>query len=392
MRGSFPAVGIRRRARKWQVAVLATIGMAVAALVTAPAAMARADSGWHLAHVFGAADRYPDLEGISVTSPTLAWLTGNAALALPVEEWNGHKWTALVPPARFANPAEPANDDVVSAVSRTDMWTFPNLGGDQYALRWNGARWATYRLPDATAIFGTAVFGSTDVWAFGQAPARQPAFGFGQPFLARFNGHKWHRGSIPGVPTAVSALSARDIWAFGPTTATASNPRPSQDVVAMHWAGKGWSELPIPRQNGDVVIGALATAPASLWVVEEPSGPPTGAGPPGSATPMLILHWDRSGWHQVVSDSAAEFQGSIAPDGHGGLWLQVLDVSTQRAEFLHYNEGRLTQVAVPAVRGYTADGASLALVPGTRLMWALVGMNPDSIGEPSKSAVATYTP
>ncbi len=328
------------RLRRVLTALIA-FGAAGAVVVSAgalPASAAGASGpGWHIIKVFGASYQYPNYEGLSASGPADAWLVGQTAPAtLSVEHWTGARWAAIEPPAKFAENGVTVSDSVVGSSSGTDMWTFPATGSGQYALHWTASGWRQYRLRGSAAIFGTAVFSGSDAWVFGQAPAARTAWAAARLTSRGSTARKWTRASMPGVPVNVSALSANDIWAFGPTARTAIDGRAGQDVVAMHWRGHRWHTQRIPRAAGDFVIAAAATAAGSLWAVEEPVGPPVGTGSAHSAGPMRIMHWNGHHWTDVVTDAADIYQGALASDGHGGLWIQAMRASTGKADLLHF--------------------------------------------------------
>ncbi len=381
-----------RRSRCWLLAASAGVaGLIALPAAAGPAIAATSAPGWHITKVFGASYQYPNYEGLSASGPDDGWLVGETAPdALSVEHWTGESWVAVTPPAKFEEIGVGVSDSVVGSASAADMWTFPTAPGGQYALHRTSTGWHGYRLRGVGAIFGTAVFSDSDAWAFGQSTARQSGLGDSPPYVARFDGHSWKRASMPGVPVNVSALAAHDIWAFGPTTRTAADGRAGQDVVAMHWTGHRWYTRQIPRAAGDFVIAAAATAVHSLWAVEEPVGPPIGT--ESSAGPMRIFHWNGSRWKDVVTDAADVYQGALASDGHGGIWVQAMSARTHKADLVHFSSGHLTRSAVPGKRGYTAEGGGLSLIPGTRSLFADVGLNPDAIGKASETAVARYTP
>jgi len=192
--------------------------------------------------VFGASYGYPTLSGGASQSSTNSWVVGNTYMtstSLFLARSGGATWKQVQAPARFSNlPGSSLSDSVVAA-TKSSTWTFPTISASQtrtYALRLSGGRWTTYQLPHASQISAAAIFGRSDVWAFGSAVPTKPVLGSGPPYAARFNGHTWHRVSMPGVPESINVISRRDIWAFGPTAKTAGDF--SQVYIAMHWTGR----------------------------------------------------------------------------------------------------------------------------------------------------------
>jgi hypothetical protein len=109
-----------------------------------------------------------------------------------------------------------------------------------------GAAGRRFTLSRQNQVFTTAVISPSDVWAFGTKPGSGSGLGYGPPWAIRYNGHSWQSVSMPGVATSVSTVSASDIWALGPSAATAGNDGAEQVPLAMHWNGKSWRSLTLP--------------------------------------------------------------------------------------------------------------------------------------------------
>jgi hypothetical protein len=365
---------------------------AVAALMLGPgltAAQASTAPGWRLVKVYGASAGSPFLAGLSATRATDAWVSGaTSALftqALFIGRWNGRSWTRLAAPQAFTvTPPQNVYDGVIGSSTRTDMWTFPaiystafSLIFEQYALHWNGAAWQSFKLPGALGITGTAVFGPADAWAFGEAPTKLPG-GIGAPYAARFNGRAWRRVSMPGTATlGVSALSAHDIWAFGPTARTAG--LLSQVMIGMHWNGRSWGTLAVPRyrESGKlaVVQSMIALGRTSVWAAE--SLPANRCGCQPMPLGIILAHWNGRSWREVVRDASDAYQGGLVADGRGGLWLQSFNAKSPTVtQLLHYSGGRLTRVQEPSVAGLSTFNFQTALIPGTTSLWAVARLAP----------------
>jgi hypothetical protein len=312
------------------LSAITVLGTAVALAVAAPAGAAQpratGSPPWRVVKVF-ATTPVPHLRAVTASGPGNAWAAGVSASAVVVKRWNGRGWRGVPVPARFnVAPGFFAGDDeVIGSSSPRNVWTFPQVntasGTANFALRWNGSSWRTFRLRGTLGIFHTAVFGRDDAWAFGQAPARKQGLGFGPPYVIRFNGSSWRRVSMPGTPLDVSPLSARDIWAFGPTTKTAINTGTAQDRVAMHWNGKAWRTLAVPRYrlsgHRALVQAVIALGRDDLWAVEGVAGPACGCEPPSGG--LILAHWNGRRWREVRRDPADILEGSISSDGHGGV-------------------------------------------------------------------------
>jgi hypothetical protein len=181
----------------WRAALPAAAAAAaaltlVAGLVPAQAASASARS---ISDVFGAPD-YPLLQGLSVSGPA-----------------NG-----------------------------SNTWFFPEVSGPAkiktLGLVWNGSAWQTVTVPATDSLLGLNVLGRHNVWQWGTKPAPPDTLGFGPPWLRHYNGKTWRTVPVPGVAAGASVVSATDMWAVGPTTATAGKTGPKQVYIAMHWTGR----------------------------------------------------------------------------------------------------------------------------------------------------------
>ena len=365
--------------------VATPLAVAALALGTAPAvAQASAKPGWTVAEVYGPASGYPDLQGVAASGRGAAWASGNTFGVLVIYHWNGKSWNKLAPPAIFEETGSVSvNDPVIDASSPSDMWTFPTVSTtaiEQYALQRHDGTWKTFKLSKTAEVGAAAVFSSSDVWAFGMNDVSTTS-GYGTPFVRRYNGHAWKKASMPGDALGVSPLSATDMWAWGPTTKTLDRSLPV--IEAMHWNGKSWGTLTVPRYTVSgrraIVQQLVATGPSNLWAVEglavnRGTGEPPAAG-------LVLAHWNGHKWQVVARNRSVTGQGGLVGDGHGGVWLQAVKGTTGPDEFLHYSGGRLAAVPEPAAgTGLTTSVSAMALIPGTAALWAAASLSPGAAG------------
>ena len=52
-------------------------------------------------------------------------------------------------------------------------------------------------------------------------------------YAAYYNGHAWHKETLPATPLAVDVDASNDIWALG-----------ARGI--MHWTDSGWHTMPLP--------------------------------------------------------------------------------------------------------------------------------------------------
>jgi hypothetical protein len=101
--------------------------------------------------------------------------------------------------------------------------------------------------------------------------------------------------------TAVTALSATDVWALGSYGTGGKDAK----ALAEHWDGSSWQQVPIPtppKASEVHLFGLAAVSPTDIWAVGSWAGVYTGpvVGYPYFA---LIEHWDGTSWTIVPSPS-----------------------------------------------------------------------------------------
>jgi hypothetical protein len=372
----------------------AAVALALASGLTA--AQASSTPGWRITKLVESPAGYTFLQGVAASGKSDAWVVGTTVQTLVIDRWNGGRWKPLAVPAAFTlSGSGGVNDSVIGAASAGDMWTFPAVSNGttnvNYALQRDGGTWKTFKLTGANVISGTAVFSLSDAWAFGFATGNAAASGYPRPYVARFNGHAWKRASMPGDALGVSPLSANDIWAYGPSVKSLGQSTP--DVIAMHWNGKAWGTLAVPRYklSGQraYVQQLVALGPSDLWAYEDL---PVNRGTGQPAGPGLVLaHWNGHRWSSVIKDTSDTGMGALVSDGHGGVWLQAVNVTSGADEFLHYSAGRLSRVAEPTRAGYDTSGgiSGVALIPGTESLWAVGGATSNASGA-EEGAILKY--
>jgi hypothetical protein len=161
------------------------------------------------------------------------------------------------------------------------------------------------------------------------------------------------------------------MWAFGPTARTAANF--NQTYIAMHWTGHGWTTRILPRMpasGGKLAFpsGLAVLHGDSLWMTEQFHCPSPGCVPP-QPPGILLAHWNGRTWVRVLVSSRYELP-SPKPDGHGGLWINALDMRSLSSVYLHYAHGKLTRMQLPATSaGSSANVSAPIPIPGTSSAW-----------------------
>ncbi len=367
------------RLRRVLVPVVIALGLPAAAASAAwaasvPTQVPQSAPKWTVSGGWGSATGSSGVTSVASASKTDAFAVGYscgnpcAEHALAVRHWNGKKWSAVNPPTGLINATTGVLGAVVTTSSATDTWVFTLLstssGGHEDALHWNGKHWSTTKFPAFSNILTAATFGSKDAWAFGTQGD------MAKPYTLRYNGTKWVAAHPPGLPEALSAPAASDLWALGPTIKTVDLTGSKQHYIALHWNGSKWSTLALPQVSKPapddyVVPGTVAAlGPDNVW--ESYAFCNAGTCPPGAA----LEHWDGSKWHAVSIPYPVGSVTSMAADGHGGIWLTVRTDDTPPYAYYHLNNGHWSRQFPPAFINVTIVPAGLAWVPGTDELWS----------------------
>lgn len=267
-------------------------------------------------------------------SPTAVWVAeSNGAVTSKPSTWElqNSRW---VPRAFSGLP----NETLGLAGSANDVWAFTSKGR---AIKWDGTHWigvASFRSIDTGVVLGPH-----DVWVFGQ-PHGQPAGAW------HFNGIRWRRFG-PLLPIGVSAASSTDVWAIG-------------DSTVSHWDGSSWTSTSLASllpANSVVchsrITGILATSATSVWAAA------TG-GCQDFQGPFVLLHFDGAGWTRLLVSQSLGTATTMAPDGHGGIWIPTVTGSPGAYRMARYAAGVLSTVPLPYGSSHL-DIRDIATVPGT---------------------------
>jgi hypothetical protein len=330
-------------------------------------------AGWRLTSVFGTGAANIDAAspaGITAPGPGSAWSLWNGCTwpcdSTPpppvVRHWNGRRWAAIPAAALHGLRAT-----AVTASSARDAWllgSFPDAkapgGTIDGALHWNGTTWSKRAVPDwLIKINGSgdvdlypADFGRSGTWVFSLGGY----IGEKAAFAGRYHHGRWTKFRLPGVPDSAAALSVNNVWVLGQELT-----HPSRFVL-MHWNGKRWSTTSVPRQSVAGNAGSLvATGPRDLWMSWFPTK--TGA-------QQYLLHWAGGRWSKVRLPGGDSGSPSVS-DGAGGFWGDGFAAGKKRVQlFLHWHAGRWTTTRVPNGTHEPGNVDELALIGGTRSVWA----------------------
>jgi hypothetical protein len=148
-----------------------------------------------------------------------------------------------------------------------------------------------------------------DVWAVGQAGA--VGCGCARPLIIHWDGHSWTRVPSPdrggGNLAGVSFSSTGNGWAVGVTR--------EQQPLILRWDGAAWTRRPAPSLPGGGELTSVAAVSARLaWAVGD-SGP-------FATRRTLILRWNGAAWTRVPSPSppGGGILAGVAAGSGGKAW------------------------------------------------------------------------
>lgn len=231
---------------------------------------------------------------------------------LLVEHWDGLAWTTT--------PATPPYGgsilNAVTAVSPTELWavgsTVKPLGGVSsrpLVEHYDGAAWTPLVLrtptPKATSdLVAVSASSAKDVWAVGSTYRDMNSTV--QSLIEHYDGKTWRRvrDSHTSAPelAGVAAVSRRDAWAVGRFLAHGR-----YHALIEHWNGSAWHEVSIPHPGGTwghETLDAVSSLTArNIWAVGDYER--------RHRYHTLVLHWNGSHWKRVVSPTRGSKHESL---------------------------------------------------------------------------------
>ncbi|TDE20844.1 hypothetical protein [Actinomadura sp. 6K520] len=278
--------------------------------------------------------------------------------------------------------------------------TGTTIPGNPVVRRWKEGRWVEYDLQGLRSrgtIRDVDTAGPEDVWITGPKYSADNA---ATPYLARFTGsrfaqvaappgadradlqatgagvwvatgtdlHRWtgaswiHVTSFPEMERDVSyARADDDVWALGHVSQVDGT------LVARHWDGHSWREVPVqgPPELRGGFAGMVAVSPTEAWAI--------GYNYSGSGSPSLLMRWDGTAWTSVTPPAGLNILSDIVRADDGTIWVigHAID-EPAKPGLLRYSGGaweRVPTTAVPNRSNFNA--AALAVVPGTGALWTL---------------------
>jgi hypothetical protein len=334
-------------------AALAIPGMAVVlAIAGTTPAQAAGSPGWRV--VAKVAVKNAFLDDVVALRGGTAWVSGGSATSTPVlYHLTGGKWHLVTrpgPPSSFAGD--------LAATSTSNVWTV--IANAAAVDHWNGHTWkrTSFGSPLTLLVNAVTTTGPNDTWVFLylEGPKVEVA--------VHYNGKSWIGGkALPaqvdgdGSHGLASASSRSNVWTWA---------LKSGKWTTMHYDGKSWKIVSLPAHlvKAGYFFGPtqiLALSSSNVWATADVfKGKVSG--------PVVLLHWDGHSWRKVTGKlPAGTLTGSIARDGHGGLWLGGQSPGG-KPFFAHYLQGTWTTVAQPSDVLGAIKLSALALIPRTQSM------------------------
>jgi hypothetical protein len=212
-------------------------------------------------------------------------------------------------------------------------------------------------------IWSTYALTERDAWAVGV----QATFTSNDPLALHWNGTGWTAVSTPTpVPdcedgniqwtgnslNAVDGASTNDVWAVGGSCYGIS-------TLAEHWNGSAWSIVPGPQPPGDAwatLDGVDAISSSNAWAVGYQSA---------DVYAPLVEHWNGAAW-SIVSVPGDGVLSAVASTGPSDVWAVGGGDSGPLVE--HFNGSQWSVVSVPQPAGGYLDAVT-ALSPTN--VWAV---------------------
>jgi hypothetical protein len=244
------------------------------------------------------------LNGVGVVSSCSAWAVGFRTVGTVqrtlIEYWNGKHWS----PVKSPNPGTGTSSDVLTAVtviSKKDAWAVGDVMNankvywSTLILHWNGKTWKTVPSPNPGGPFATnaltaiSAVSATDIWAAGFV-----IFGEYKTAILHWTGTKWKTVATPNksgasngsILHAIAATSRSQAWASGYACSTSAC-----QPVLLRWNGKKWSltaSASVPGMLDGYLYGLSAPSKNSAWVV--------GWVTTSKGDSALVEHWNGHKW------------------------------------------------------------------------------------------------
>jgi hypothetical protein len=213
------------------------------------------------------------LVAVAGSGPADVWAVGaggqSGAIGAIVEHWDGHAWTLSPVPPETGTRSTFAKD--VSATSPTDAWVVGQAWNRALALHWNGSRWRSVATPQIRAprLSSVVDLSPHDAWAVGTTYSDVNGNGPSHALVEHWDGDRWKLARVPSLAsesslTTISASGPADIWAAGHRTGASGIDR----QLVLHYDGVRWSRVTSPMVTpSSGLYEDLAPTSSTTWLV-----------------------------------------------------------------------------------------------------------------------------
>ena len=320
------------------------------------------------------------LYSIAAVSANDVWAVGeygndNGSSTL-VEHWNGKQWGVVASPD--VNGTSENTLAGVTAIAANNIWavgssTIANFVQRTLIEHWDGRQWSMVASPNVAAVGNglTAVsaVSAKDIWAVGNLSGPN---GY-QPLIEHWNDTQWSIVSSPGVGAlnGVVAIATNNVWAVGFHASTNNI-----QTLIEHWNGSSWSIVPGagPGMASNTLSAVAAIDANNVWAVGDSTN---SVGPRAPYSP-LIEHWNGTKWSVITSpiQGTSDLIGGIAAISASNIWV-VGDYRTGIDPFgpyftliEHWDGTAWSVVNSPSPGAIASDLVSAAAIPKTSKVWA----------------------
>ena len=241
------------------------------------------------------------------------------------------------------------------------------------AAHYDGSRWTSTPTPNAGPNFNT-LFGVSalpgQAWAVGDAlDSRFHA----RSLIEHWNGTRWEITAAPSLNGrqdmlfSVTASSAHDVWAAGQQQKTDGR----FATLVEHYDGHTWTvvDVPNPGVSGNSLYAVSAASARDVWAVGQRNEP--------SGDRPLIEHYDGLRWNTVATSTSSQTNGLLdaVTASHGQVWAAgQTDDATNRGRPLiaHLSAAQVNLTTLSSVgsgfsllNGIAVDNNGTAWATGT---------------------------
>ncbi len=268
----------------------------------------------------------------AVAVPAGAFSTAATAAAAPASAW------------QVVYHQRGVNIQAISATGPRDAWAIGTDKARGLLLHWDGISWRPVHYPDQQNYLPSAVFAlsAKDMWLFGY-DSKKPA-----EILHWTNGFWNALANLPLNAQNVDVLADRDIWLEGGMLPHCYSVRAdSQGCTATsHWNGRTWISYPLHAFNVDSFGGNSAS---DVWAVGDSFVRVIRHSP--SYVPY-IFRWTGSAWQRTGLALRRTFSSpSIVVRSPRDVYVAAASRANRKACAMHWNGSRWSPFRLPGLPG-----------------------------------------